>query len=144
MSTLWKWPWQVTETWTANGVVPFHLHPAYLSRYNFIRSSITSKFSRSSDMVVSFAKKTTRSASDFPFTAVPFPSDPLYNTTKDFHRLQHDFQFIHKSVVFNHRLRIPYLTDKWVLYQLITDIFNSKFVHNRVCSLILKDQWPFD
>ena len=82
MSASWEWPWQCTDTWTACGVFPVTLHPPYVPRYCIILAKMFGKFGCNSEIVWKFARKTTRSASDFPFTAVPFPSEPAYNNSE--------------------------------------------------------------
>lgn len=83
ISTLWVWSLQVINTLTACEVVPSSSHPSCLTRYPFISSKIRSISRRRSDTLWNSARNTTRSASDLPFTAVPFPRDPhckRYNT----------------------------------------------------------------
>lgn len=65
--------------WTANCVDPSTWQSSQSLRRDFMSSIILVIFSWSSDIVSILFRKTTRSASDFPFTAVPLPSDPLYN-----------------------------------------------------------------
>lgn len=79
ISTLWEWPSQLMLIWTANCVDPSTWQSSQSLRRDFMSSIILVIFSWSSDIVSILFRKTTRSASDFPFTAVPLPSDPLYN-----------------------------------------------------------------
>ena len=79
MSTSWAWSWQSTDTWTAWFVFPVTWHPPYLPRYSVISTNMSLNLLSNSEILWIFARKTTRSTSDFPFTAVPFPSEPHYN-----------------------------------------------------------------
>lgn len=76
MSTLWVWSLQVINNLTACQVFSSSLHPPNLTKYSCISSKIRLISERSVDMLWNSARKTTRSASDFPITAVPFPRDP--------------------------------------------------------------------
>ena len=78
ISTLCEWSSQGTETLTAWDDVPVTSHPPYVNKYSFIVSRMLANFWLNSDTVWNVAKKTTRSASDFPLTAVPFSSEPIY------------------------------------------------------------------